>query len=195
MKHMTAKSDDNPYLGGKLLLAMPTMADPRFEKAVIFICSHDANGAMGLVINQPMYGLQMGQLFRQLDIPTTTQAPIDQEVLQGGPVDTARGFILHTPEFSQSETTQVNEQYAVTGTIEALKSIALGEGPLRMLFALGYSGWTAGQLDRELLENSWLVLDAEHDLLFNTQSSDMWDRAIARLGVNPLMLSGLVGQA
>lgn len=185
---------DNPYLTGRLLLAMPQMGDPRFERAVIFMCAHDENGAMGLVINNVLPGVDLSELLTQLDIPAPKSAP-GGPVMSGGPVETARGFVLHSADFSQPETVKVGTDIGVTGTIDALKAIAAGQGPQNMLFMLGYAGWGAGQLDQEMQQNAWLVADADNDILFKTPPENKWDRAVKKIGIDPGMLSGAAGRA
>lgn len=197
------KSEDSAekgkYLAGKLLLAMPGMGDPRFYKAVIFVCAHDAGGAMGLVINHVLPGIDMNQLLQQMKI-----APPDEKVIPagpsapvmcGGPVESARGFILHSADFNQPDTVKVSDHFSVSGTVDALKSIASGNRPQNMLFILGYAGWGAGQLDQEIMQNSWLVADADPNLIFGAGTDEKWDRAVRRLGVDPAMLSGAAGRA
>lgn len=186
--------DKNLYLTGKLLVAMPQMGDPRFHKAVIFMCAHDANGAMGLVINHILPGLELSELLTQLHIEDV-QPDEDIPVMSGGPVETARGFILHEGDFSQVESLKIESDIYVTGTIDALKAVAQGQGPEKMLFILGYAGWTAGQLDQEIQQNAWLVIDADPDVIFNGDADDRWDRAIRKIGVDPSMLSGEAGRA
>ena len=156
------QDDQHHFLAGKLLLAMPGIGDPRFRHAVIFICTHDKNGAMGLVINNVMRDITftdlLGQLKFESDITVDLQAP-DLKVMRGGPVETARGFLLHSGNFTHRDTMRINDHYGITGTIEALKDIMHGQGPDSLLFILGYAGWEAGQLDREIQENAWLVAD------------------------------------
>ena len=190
--------DASAYLTGRLLLAMPTLGDPRFYKAVIFMCAHDENGAMGLVINHILPGLDMGELFKQLNIEPNDNfsdkiktAP----VMSGGPVETARGFILHSNDFSQDDTIHIDENLSVTGTIDALKAIATGEGPEKMLFILGYAGWSPGQLDAEIQDNAWLIVDPDPALIFSDNYENKWDKAIDKLGIDPAMLSSAAGRA
>ncbi len=182
-------------LTGKLLLAMPTMTDPRFYKAVIFMCTHDASGAMGLIINQSPLNMAMRQLLNQLEIKSEDKNLLGLPVLTGGPVEPGQGFMLHTSDFAQPETIKVNEKFGVSGTLDALRAAAEGKGPKELIFALGYSGWSAGQLDAEIQENAWMIVDANHELLFNTPIESKWERAMARLGVNPVMLSTVAGSA
>lgn len=186
--------NENRYLTGRLLIAMPQMSDTRFHKAVIFICAHDANGAMGLVINHTLPGLELSTLLSQLDIPGVTYGA-DVPVMSGGPVETARGFILHAGGFNQIESLKIEQDIYVTGTIDALKAIAQGRGPDRLMFILGYAGWSAGQLDYEMQQNAWLVTDADADLIFSDDPDDRWERAIRKIGIDPSMLSGDAGRA
>lgn len=188
----------NPYLTGKLLLAMPGMGDLRFHKAVIFICAHDENGAMGLVVNHTLPGLEFGQLLKQLGISSNIELPLNDlsvPVLSGGPVEAARGFLLHSGEFNQTDTIKIDDHYSVTGTVDALKEVATGKGPEKMLFILGYAGWSPGQLDDEIQNNSWLVVDPDPGLIFEALPDEKWDMAIAKLGIDPGMLSGEAGRA
>lgn len=189
---------DGPYLSGKLLLAMPSMTDPRFARAVIFLCAHDSNGAMGIVINHPMPDMKFPELLGQIKIspPAEAAKPVpDIPVMKGGPVETARGFVLHDGIYKKPDTIHVDDRFGVTGTVDALKDIARGEGPNKIVFALGYAGWGAGQLDKELQENAWLSVDADPTLVFDTAAADKWDKAFKSLGVDPGMLSGTAGRA
>ncbi len=182
-------------LTGKLLLAMPTMADPRFYRAAIFVCTHDESGAMGLIINQSPLNMAMGQLLDQLNIRNAPASLLRLPVLAGGPVEPGQGFMLHTSDFEQAETIKVNDKFGVSGTIEALRATAEGRGPKELIFTLGYSGWSAGQLEAEIQENAWMIAEATHELLFNTPIESKWDRAMARIGVDPVMLSTAAGSA
>ncbi len=188
------KGQDN-YLTGRLLLAMPAMGDPRFHKAVIYMCAHDENGAMGLVINHTLPGVDLSQLLKQLNITPEETKARDSAVMSGGPVETARGFVLHSNDFEQSDTIKIDEDFYVTGTIDALKAIAGGDGPDKMLFILGYAGWSKGQLDQEMQQNAWLVTDPDPDLIFAAPPEEKWTKAIQKLGIDPAMLSGEAGRA
>lgn len=189
------QNDIDNSLKGKLLLAMPNMGDPRFYKAVILMCTHDANGSMGINLNQLMPNMMLGDLFDELKFDVQFEYSSHVPVLMGGPVETSRGFLLHTLDYDSPETIHVNEKFGVSGTIEALKSYAEGKGPKDVIFALGYAGWGKGQLEQEILDNSWLVVDADHELLFNTDISERWDRAMLRHGIDPARLSGSAGHA
>lgn len=186
------------YLSGKLLIAMPSMTDPRFERAVIFICAHDAEGAMGLVLNKALPGLEFLDLLDQLDIPKAAnmgKAVQDIPIMNGGPVENARGFILHGSDFQEPDTVHVNDDFGVTGTIDAIRKISEGDAPAQMLFALGYAGWSAGQLDQELQANAWLTLDADAAIVFHDNLENKWDLAIQKIGIDPAMLSAEGGRA
>ncbi|HEY0901664.1 MAG TPA: YqgE/AlgH family protein [Micavibrio sp.] len=187
--------DITPSLTGKLLIAMPQMGDPRFHKAVIFVCAHDNNGAMGLVINHILPGVDLNELLAQLNIADTVTQSHDIPVMSGGPVETARGFILHKGHFDQIESLNIESDIYVTGTLDALRAIARGQGPKDMLFILGYAGWSAGQLDQEMQHNSWLVIDADPAIMFAGHPEEIWERAIKKIGVDPLMLFSDIGHA
>ncbi len=182
-------------LKGKLLLAMPGMDDPRFHKAVIFICSDNEEGSMGIVLNHQLAGMVLGDLFTEVGLDTPPQERSDEPVMMGGPVETSRGFLLHTMDYDSAETIKVNDKFGVSGTLEALKSYAEGQSPRNVLFALGYAGWGPGQLSQEILDNAWLVVDADYELIFNTDITDRWTRAMSRHGIDPARLSGNAGHA
>lgn len=193
---MTQEKDNN--FAGKLLLSMPTIGDPRFSKSVIYICTHDESGAMGLMINSAVPALSFRDLLGQLNIesdPAMNDALSEIEVMSGGPVENARGFILHDKSFAQKDTIAISNDIAVTGTIDAMKDIAHGNGPDNMVFILGYAGWGENQLEEEIRANAWLMVEADHDLLFNTQAEDKWEKAVRKLGIDPTMLTGTAGNA
>mgnify|MGYP006288131135 CR=1 FL=1 len=188
--------DPSTYLKGRLLVATPSMNDPRFHRAVIFICAHDEHGAMGLTINNTLPGVAFNQMINHFEIDPDTSDDLEKTaVLGGGPVETARGFVLHPASFRLDDTILINDDYGVTGTIDALKAIASGDGPEQFLFMLGYAGWTAGQLDQEVQQNSWLIATPDDSLLFNTEAEQKWKSALARLGIEPGFLSGQAGRA
>lgn len=182
------------YLDSKLLLAMPSMTDPRFDRSVIYVCSHDESGAMGLVINQPFQSLTFKDLLEQLDIETSATVP-ELVIHTGGPVEPGRGFVLHSADYVQESTLVVSETLALTATVDILTALANGQGPLHHLLALGYAGWSAGQLEREIQENAWLTAEADDEIIFNTELEQKWPRAMAKLGVNVSMLSSDAGHA
>ena len=189
---------DGSYLVGKLLLAMPAIGDPRFHRAVIYLCAHDKHGAMGLVINSPAPELKFEQLLEQLGIESDIKVDLkkrDMPVFNGGPVETARGFLLHTNEFKQDDTVQVDDTFSITGTTDALKAVANGKGPDKALFILGYAGWVPGQLETELQQNAWLVADPDPALIFENKSEEKWTHAMQGLGLDLALLSGEMGRA
>mgnify|MGYP000613269271 CR=1 FL=1 len=190
-----AGNDNASYLVGKLLLAMPSMTDPRFEKAVIFMCAHDDQGAMGLMINHSIPDVTFKNLLEQVGITSDIRVNISRPVMSGGPVESSRGFLLHTSEFTQEDTIKINDALSVTGTIDALKEVAKGNGPEEMLFILGYAGWGAGQLEQEIQANSWLITDPDPSIIFSGNDDNKWINAVGKMGVDPAMLSGTAGRA
>lgn len=187
-------SETDSYLTGRFLIAMPGMPDDRFQQTLIYVCAHGPEGAMGLVVNKPMESISFPDLLEQLDI---TVPPEGQgiEVLFGGPVETGRGFVLHSPDYVHDATMVVDDSVALTATVDVLRAIAGGEGPRQSLLALGYAGWGAGQLDDEIKDNGWLSVDADAELLFNTGVESKWQAAMKKLGIDPLMLSDSAGHA
>ena len=189
------KSDKSSgYLTGQLLVAMPQMQDSRFERSVIYVCVHNAEGAMGLVLNQQADEFTFPDLLKQLEIVLegeTASVPIHV----GGPVESGRGFVLHTSEYQQGGTIKVNDDISLTATVDILKDIAEGNGPRRAILALGYAGWGAGQLDTEFQKNSWLNVTADESLLFEGDLGEKWSRSIAKLGIDVSLLSGDAGHA
>ncbi|CAA7623285.1 conserved hypothetical protein [Magnetospirillum sp. UT-4] len=182
------------YLAGQLLIAMPQMQDPRFARAVVYLCAHSAEGAMGLVINRPFDGLTFAELLEQLDIePSPACGGV--QVHFGGPVEGGRGFVLHTDDYMHDSSMMVEDNIALTATVDVLKAIAGGDGPKRSLLALGYAGWSPGQLDSEIRENVWLNVPADEHLLFGTLLDHKWEAAIHKLGIDFGSLSGDAGHA
>lgn len=196
---MSENDNSSPAsLKGHLLLAMPQMGDPRFHRAVIFLCVHDNNGAMGITINQPLPATDFPSLLGQLGL--TLDAPLDDRiknmpVLSGGPVEGVRGFLLHSPDFRQKDTILIDDHFSISGTLDSLRAVMTQDAPEHMLFSLGYAGWGAGQLEKELQENAWIVVPASHELVFKTPIDSMWEKSYATLGINPAMLSGVSGNA
>lgn len=182
-------------LTGKLLIAMPSMGDPRFARSVVYICAHSPEGAMGLIVNKPTPEVNARDLLSQLKIePRGDMAPI--RVHFGGPVEHGRGFVLHTGEYeSEGATLHVDGEFGMTATLDVLEALANGDGPRESLLALGYSGWGPGQLEGELQENGWLVAEATPRLVFSNDNRGKWEAALAVLGIDPLMLSAEGGRA
>ncbi|EFH09521.1 YqgE/AlgH family protein [Teichococcus cervicalis] len=182
------------YLGGQLLIAMPGMQDPRFVRSVICLCAHSADGAMGIVLNKPLDNLSFEELLRQLEVePTPPQRQI--RLMAGGPVEGGRGFVLHTADWSSEGSLKVTGELALTASVDILKAIAGGGGPRLGLLALGYAGWGPGQLEDEIQRNAWLSVPADEALLFEGPPDDKWRMALAKLRVDPLLLSGSAGHA
>jgi putative transcriptional regulator len=185
---------DEGYLSGHMLVAMPGMQDPRFARTVICVVAHSADGAMGIVVNKPIDGLSFDELLGQLGLePVPPHRRI--RMLQGGPVDGGRGFVLHTPDWSTDGSLTVTKDLAMTASIDILKAIAGGGGPRRGVLALGYAGWGPGQLEEEIQRNAWLSVPADEDLLFDEADGAKWRLAMAKLKVDPSALSGAVGHA
>jgi putative transcriptional regulator len=189
------RSDDSgDYLTGQLLIAMPNMRDPRFTRTVIFVCAHNADGAMGLVVNRLVGSVTFPDLLDQLGIDTEAVTE-EIRVHFGGPVESGRGFVLHSGEYHHASTLQIAEQMALTATVDILQDIAKDAGPRRSLLALGYAGWGPGQLDAEIQSNGWLNVSADEELVFDEDLDGKWERAINKLGVDPALLSGDAGHA
>jgi putative transcriptional regulator len=201
MPRKTPKSPPRPAfppeetsLTGQVLIAMPTMQDPRFTHSVIYVCAHSDEGAMGIVFNRKLAAPSFEDLLKQLEVdplpPARTIA-----LCQGGPVDNARGFVLHTADWTSDGSLMVDDGMALTASLDVLKAIAGGGGPARGILALGYAGWGPGQLDSEIQQNSWLSAPADPGLLFDDDHDDKWRRALKKLRVDPLLLSPTAGRA
>jgi putative transcriptional regulator len=182
------------YLTGQLLIAMPNMRDPRFARSVIYVCAHNADGAMGLVVNRLVGSVTFPDLLEQLSIEGGT-ASKEIRVHFGGPVESGRGFVLHSGDYRHDSTLQVDEEMALTATVDILTDIAQGRGPRRSLLALGYAGWGPGQLDSEFQANGWLSVAADETLIFDDDLDSKWERAIGKLGIDVSSLSGEAGHA
>ncbi len=187
-------NDDTGYLEGQMLIAMPQMTDPRFSRSVIYLCAHSAEGAMGLVVNKLIESITFPDLLQQLNIDE--KPPGDQiRVHFGGPVESGRGFVLHSDDYVQEATLVVSEGVALTATIDVLRSIATGKGPRQSLLALGYAGWAPGQLDAEIQANGWLHVSADEELIFGGDFSLKWEKAMGKIGIDLSLLSGAAGRA
>jgi putative transcriptional regulator len=183
------------FLEGKLLIAMPGMPDPRFEKSVIFMCAHSAKGAMGLMINKPIDGLSFRELMGKFNIDVTADGPVTP-ILFGGPVHVGRGFVLHSADYgSKDATLPITSEISLTATTDILEAISKGRGPSRSMLALGYAGWGTGQIESEILSNGWIHCDADPDLIFNTHYEAKWETAIGKLGAAVSGLSADAGRA
>ncbi|MCS6892190.1 MAG: YqgE/AlgH family protein [Rhodovarius sp.] len=187
-------SADEGWLTGQLLIAMPNMPDERFRQTVILLCAHSEDGAMGLVLNRPLAGLSFDSLLRQLGI--TPVPPARQiRMLQGGPVEAGRGFVLHSGDWQTEGTLRIGRDLGLTASVEVLKAIAAGEGPRDCVLALGYAGWGPGQLEHEIAANAWLTAPADAALLYQVPAEQAWAQALSRIKVDPLLLSGAAGRA
>ena len=181
-------------LTGKLLVAMPQMSDPRFARSVVYLCAHSEDGAMGLVVNRVIDSLSFPNLLDQLGLepgPGVGEVPIHF----GGPVESSRGFVLHSADYVQDSTLVIEDEIALTATLDVLRAIAHGRGPARSVLALGYAGWAPGQLDAEIQANGWLVVPADVDLMFGVDNEAKWNQAIAKLGIDISLLSAEAGHA
>lgn len=186
----------NNTLAGKILISTPHIGDPRFEKAVIFICAHDENGAMGLMINKPLTNLNLSELLEQLKLDVPPEKEIRIPVYMGGPLEPEKGFLLHSSMYNTQDSTVVGSSFGVSGTLDSLSRFSKeGNIPSDVIFALGYAGWGETQLQDEIRDGAWLLVDATPDLVFDTKSIDLWDASMAHLGVNPALLTGVVGKA
>ena len=180
---------------GQLLLATPKMTDLRFEQAVILICSHSGEGAMGIIVNKPSIELKFDDILAQLKITQKDQA-VNQEIYFGGPVEFGRGFVVHTTDYDVPNVSiNIQEEYYLTASIEILEDMANGRGPKESILALGYTGWGPGQLENELLCDSWLMCDPDPNLIFSLKSEAKWNSGLNKLGVNPSHLATLGGSA
>jgi putative transcriptional regulator len=195
-------SPDHGYLDGQLLIAMPVMGDPRFERSVIYMCAHSSEGAMGIMVNRPAGSIDFPELLVQLDIikeADQIKLPENAEsmkVLKGGPVDTGRGFVLHSSDFYiENATLRIDDGICLTATVDILKAIAEGAGPKHAILALGYAGWAPGQLENEIQGNGWLHCDADQDLIFGGDVEEKYTRALRKIGIDPGMLSNDAGHA
>ena len=189
-------------LEGQFLIAMPSLRDGPFARSVVYLCAHREDGAMGLIINHRADEINFGQLLVQLDIVTEGEAirlPARAEavrVLRGGPVETGRGFVLHSADYGTNDSTvKIADNVCLTATIDILRAIAKGAGPTRAVLALGYAGWSSGQLESEILANGWLTCPADPDLIFDSDDGSKYNRALAKLGVNLAVLSSDAGHA
>lgn len=193
---MSEEQLDSPSanLTNHFLVAMPQMADPNFGGAVVFIAEHTTKGALGLVINRPME-LTLQSLFERIELPLQTDSLSEAPVFFGGPVQTDRGFVLHSPVGSWGSTVTVGDDLGLTSSKDVLEAVSRGDGPDRLLVTLGYSGWGPGQLEDELAKNAWLTMPASADVIFDAPADERLARAFGLLGINPAFLSAAAGHA
>jgi putative transcriptional regulator len=196
------KRSNDSFLKGQLLVAMPAMSDKRFAKSVIYLCAHSNDGAMGLIINFRASHINFPDLLERLGIvPRGAEDGISNDILErqvhvGGPVETGRGFVLHTSDYYATDSTlEIDKAISLTASIEILKAIAAGEGPDRSMLALGYAGWSAGQLESEIQANGWLNCPADLDLLFDPDLESKYARTLAKIGIDPSHLVSDAGHA
>jgi putative transcriptional regulator len=190
---MATERSSSGYLAGQLLIAMPQMLDPRFQRTVIYMCAHSAEGAMGLVVNKPMDSLSFPDLLQQLEIESTGAA--NMPIYFGGPVETGRGFVLHSADYVEDATLVIGGNVALTANVDIVRAIATGSGPNKKLLALGYAGWGPGQLDHEIQANGWLSVPSDHEIVFGSDNPAKWSASLAKLGVDIEKLSGFAGRA
>lgn len=184
----------NNFLTGKLLVAMPFMGDNRFDHAVIYVCGHDDYGAIGLVINKPLNSLTFPDLLSQLDItPYPAARPV--QMLTGGPVEVSRGFVLHSPDYQSDSTVRVGDNYSITATLDILRTLAVGNGPSNFILTLGYAGWRSSQLEQEIQDNLWMIVDPTDEIIFKAPVEFRWRASMLSLGVDPSTLSLDYGRA
>lgn len=192
---------DCTNLEGQLLVAMPKMGDARFEKTVIYICAHSAEGSMGFIINKPLETPRPKDFLTQLNIVTEKESDkiptqlMDGDLYSGGPVEPGRGFVLHSAEYEGQSTIKVAKDVYLTATLEILREIAFGRGPTKYILALGYSGWSAGQLEEEISSNGWLIAKADADLIYSDNYDAKYNQAMNNMGIDPALLSTDAGHA
>lgn len=186
---------EGAFLNGQLLIAMPGIGDPRFERSLILVCAHDHDHAMGVAVNRPVEGLTLPELFERLEIETSA-ALDDDAVLIGGPVEVERGFVVHTDDYHAAHSLEVQGGLALSTTREVLEAMGSHNArPRKAVLALGYAGWGAGQLEREIRENVWLTVEADEALVFDGDHDSKWTRALAKLRIDPKFLSAEGGRA
>jgi len=205
MKISRKSAEQSPargYLDGQMLIAMPAMNDERFSRAVIYVCAHSTEGAMGIIVNHPAANIKFPDLLVQLEvIPAAERIQLptraeDVKVLKGGPVETGRGFVLHSADFFiENSTLPIDEGICLTATLDILKAIARGNGPASAILALGYAGWAPGQLEQEIQQNGWLHCAADPELIFGTDTDTKYEKALRKIGIDPAMLSSEAGHA
>lgn len=197
--------DDAQSLQGKLLIAMPGLTDPNFDHSVIYLCQHDAESSMGLVLNHPIVGLDFSRMLKELGLPAAADQVGQHRIHSGGPVQNERGFVLHSLDYFLDDITlplnvspddiDLTHGLGLTVSRDILEDLSKGKGPSKVLIALGFAGWGAGQLETEIRANAWLVAPATHDIIFAPNPEDMWQMALKTLGISPERLSPHSGRA
>jgi len=194
MKNKQTDPANIDYLSGQLLIAMPQMEDPRFSRTVIYVCAHTREGAMGIILNRFAENINFCDLMEQLNlpvIPTNENIPVHF----GGPMETGRGFVLHSADFTEETSLLIEDGVALTATVDMLRAISDGTGPKNSILALGYAGWAPGQLDEEIQANGWLSAPADFDIIFGSEVDNKWVASLCKLGIDISMLSGDAGHA
>ncbi|HET9146856.1 MAG TPA: YqgE/AlgH family protein [Acetobacteraceae bacterium] len=194
MKRNLILPPESECLTGQLLIAMPSMLDSRFTQTVVYVCAYSEEGAMGIVLNRPLARPRFSELIKKFGISATPPAR-QIRLCAGGPVDHGRGFVLHTSDWETDGTLRIDEERALTSSLDVLKVVAEGGGPRECVLALGYAGWEPGQLDLEIHQNTWLTAPADDAILFDSGYETKWRRALAKLGIDPAALSGTAGRA
>ncbi|MET0314218.1 MAG: YqgE/AlgH family protein [Hansschlegelia sp.] len=201
-KNRSKKKNGSGYLDGQVLVAMPTLEDDRFARTVIYVCAHSSEGAMGIVVNKPAPHISFPDLLVQLEVISAGEEirlPDKAgaiQILRGGPVESGRGFVLHSADFMiEDSTLPIDDGICLTATLDILKAIARGDGPERALLALGYAGWAPGQLETEIQANGWLNCPADRSLVFGEDMESKYERALAKIGIELGKLSGEAGHA
>lgn len=193
--------DIDDYLEGKFIIAMPGMGDQRFEQSVIYICAHSDDGAMGFMVNRKVKTPNIEDFFEQLGLIVEEEkadlAPNIEKIdlHSGGPVEPGRGFVLHTPDFKGDTTLEIEENICLTATLEILRKIVTGQGPEQFMVALGYAGWSSGQLEEEIASNGWLICPSDPQIVYHKNQDDKYKNALNLLGIDPALLSGDLGHA
>lgn len=182
----------SPYLSDHFLVAMPNLQDPNFAHTVTYLCQHNEEGALGIVINRPTT-MRLGDILRQMDITPTSPEVNDIPIFAGGPVQPERGFVIHSPDTIWDSTLVISPHIALTTSRDILEALARNEGPSKVLIALGYAGWGSGQLEQEMIDNAWLVTPSADSILFDTPVSERWSRAASQLGINITQLTAPAG--
>lgn len=195
-------SGPGPFLEGKCLVAMPSLQDVHFNRSVVYVCAHSEEGAMGIIVNHPAPGVNLVDLLLQLKVIDSSDAPRlaetvgEQRVLSGGPVDASRGFVLHSADYRADDATmRIDESVSMTATLDVLRAIAQGDGPRKAVLALGYAGWSPGQLEQEILANSWMICPADSILLFDPEHEQKYEHALGVIGVDLRFLADEAGHA
>lgn len=193
---MVADENNGQYcFAGQFLVAMPHMKDPRFHEAVVLLCGHDAQGAMGLIINKPLDSLELSEVLTQIGMELSENLPCNYPIFFGGPVEIGRGFILHSAEYDHETSVQLTEGVALSSTSKVIEDTIQGKGPEQFLLALGYAGWSAGQLEAEIKENGWITLPASLDLIFYKDKALLWHEVLMANGIRPDALTTQIGHS